>query len=141
MNHIPNASDLVLPEFKKPREIRNNERHSRSFAEATAYWQAESGDYTLKCDQFCNGDSFAMEMRCKYGEHFVTNHWSPDAPGEGSPFSQTGRRFEDYLEFMRICILMNAEEDGPKPMPTACSKRPRKVNVKYKGLERGPEKS
>jgi hypothetical protein len=146
MSH--NTDNLVLPRFRIVRERHAlPERHTGSFSEAKAYWQEQTDDYTLKGDQFCNGDSFAMEMRCKYGEAFVSNHWSPKGfkgPTADDRVKKTDKkRFEDYLAYMRIGILMNAEEDGPKPQPTASSKKPCITKVKYWGisLERGPEKS
>jgi len=118
------------------------ERHTGSFSEAKAYWQEQTDDYTLKGDYFCNGDSFAMEMRCKYQGNFVSNHWSPKgAKTDDRDKEKEKKRFEDYLAYMRLGILMNAEEDGPKPQPTACSKKPCVTNVKYWGLESRPEES
>jgi hypothetical protein len=141
MSH--NTDDLVLPRFRIVREIRKDERHTGSFSEAKVYWQEQTDDYTLKGDQFCNGDSFAMEMRCKYKEDFVSNHWSPDISKTPDTEGTAKKRFEDYLAYMRIGILMNAEEDGPKPQPTASSKKPCITKVKYWGirLESRPEES
>jgi len=138
MSHT--TDNLVLPRFRKTQEEGPAlpERHTGSFSEAKIYWQEETDDYTLKGDFFCNGDSFAMEMRCKYEEAFTSNHWSPDSKG----FKVQDRdkeRFEDYLAYMRIGILMNAEEDGPKPQPTASSKKPCIANVKYKVILRTGE--
>jgi len=119
------------------------ERHTGSFSEAKIYWQEETYDYTLKGDQFCNGDSFAMEMRCKYQDAFVDNHWSPDISKTPDAEEKEKKRFEDYLSYMRIAILLNAEEDFKKPQPTSSSKKPCSTNVKYWGirLESRPEKS
>jgi len=58
-----------------------------------------------------------MEMRCKYEEKFVTNHWSPLRP-DHRPFRRTEKRYGDYIDFMYLCFSLNAEEEAPNPAST-----------------------
>ena len=60
MNH--DQRELVLPRFRDlhPPKTSQESDIDMSYHEAKQFWQKASGDYTMKANQYCNGDSFAI---------------------------------------------------------------------------------